>query len=305
MLQLGRSLLDAREILLSWSDLISKDLEIRNMPIDTQDLSLLNDANANLQAAVISLTEENRSLQAGLVKMMKTQNDMYNLLQQVYETQSVQTSGKKRRICDSGEKEAARNDDQPLIAGSSSSGAECSAAIFSTVIRSKPQILYYRQSMSSVTVHEVLTDNVFYKLWQESSWDPRQNTSQLRKIKSSYSAVVSYFREFAKKGICNDVADSTLATDLSLLETKKALTAREPSYLEWHNCITDAAERLAKKGIAAIASREEKAKIKSVTGIGACSFVKRVSTLDKIEKENIKNIRAVPAIFSDRYNLGQ
>ena len=70
MLQLGRSLLDAREILLSRSDLISKDLEIRNMPIDTQDLSLLNDANANLQAAVISLTEENRSLQAGFVKMM-------------------------------------------------------------------------------------------------------------------------------------------------------------------------------------------------------------------------------------------
>ena len=68
MLQLGRFLLDAREILLLRSDLISKDLEIRNMPIDTQDLSLLNDANANLQAAVISLTEENRSLRAGFQK---------------------------------------------------------------------------------------------------------------------------------------------------------------------------------------------------------------------------------------------
>ena len=165
MLQLGRFLLDAREILLLRSDLISKDLEIRNMPIDTQDLSLLNDANANLQAAVISLTEENRSLQAGFVKMMKTQNDVYNILQQVYETQSLQTSGKKRRICDSGEKEAARNDDQPDIAGSGSSGAECSAAIFNSVIRSKPPILYYRKSMSSVTVYEVLACNVFHKLW--------------------------------------------------------------------------------------------------------------------------------------------
>ena len=43
-----------------------------------------------------------------------------------------------------------------------------------------------------------------------------------------YSTVVSYFKEFAKKGICNEVADSTLATDLSLLETKKSLTAGEP-----------------------------------------------------------------------------
>ena len=55
---------------------------------------------------------------------------------------------------------------------------------------------------------------------------------------------------------------------------------------------------MAKRGTAAIASREEKAKIKSVTCIGECNFVKRVSTLDKIEKENIKNNRAVPAIFS-------
>ena len=91
--------------------------------------------------------------------MMKTQNDMYDLLQQVCETQSVETSGKKRRICDSG------NDDQPDIAGSGSSGAECSAAIFNSVIRSKPPILYYRKSMSSVTVYEVLAYNVFYKLW--------------------------------------------------------------------------------------------------------------------------------------------
>ena len=43
-----------------------------------------------------------------------------------------------------------------------------------------------------------------------------------------YSTVVSYFKEFAKKRICNEVADSTLATDLSLLETKKSLTAGEP-----------------------------------------------------------------------------
>ena len=41
-------------------------------------------------------------------------------------------------------------------------------------------------------------------------------------------------------------------------------------------------------------------KIKSVTGIGASSFVKRVCTLDKIEKENIKNDGAVPAIYSAR-----
>ena len=85
--------------------------------------------------------------------MMMTQNDMYDLLQQVCETQSVETSGKKRRICDSG------NDDQPDIAGCRSSGAECSAAIFNSVIRSKPK------SMSSVTVYEVLAYNVFYKLW--------------------------------------------------------------------------------------------------------------------------------------------
>ena len=89
--------------------------------------------------------------------MMKTQNDVYNILQQVYETQSLQTSGKKRRTCDSGEKEAARNDDQPDIAGSGSSGAECSAVIFKTVIRSKPPILYYRQRMSSVMVYYSLS----------------------------------------------------------------------------------------------------------------------------------------------------
>ena len=84
--------------------------------------------------------------------MMKTQNDMYDLLKQVCETQSVQTSGKKRRICDSGGKETVCNDDQPDIADSGSSAAECSAAIFNSVIRSKPPILYYRKSMSSVTV---------------------------------------------------------------------------------------------------------------------------------------------------------
>ena len=122
----------------------------------------------------------------------------------------------------------------------------------------------------------------------------------IKKNKSSYSAVVSYFTEFAKKGICNEVADSTLATGLSQLETKKLLTARESSYLLQCNCITDTAERIAKKGIAAIASREERAKIKSVTGVGAFSFVKRVCTLDKIEQENIKNDGAVPAIFSAR-----
>ena len=78
------------------------------------------------------------------------------------------------------------------------------------------------------------------------------------------------------------------------------LQARDSSYLQWCNCITDTAERIAKEGIAAIASREVRAKIKSVTGIGASSFVKRVCTLDKIEKENIKNDGAVPAIFSAR-----
>ena len=67
-LQLGRFLLDAREIPLSWSDLIGKDWVIRNMLIGTQDLSLSNAANASLQAAVISLTEENRSLRAGFQK---------------------------------------------------------------------------------------------------------------------------------------------------------------------------------------------------------------------------------------------
>ena len=72
------------------------------------------------------------------------------------------------------------------------------------------------------------------------------------------------------------------------------------SDLEWHHNVTDVAERVSKQGTAAMASREQKANIRSIIGIVTCSFVKRVSCTDKIEKEHIKNIKSVPALCSAR-----
>ena len=56
MLSLDRSLIKTQVILLSWGDIVQSDLEVRNIPVSTEDLSLLNEANAKLQTAVVSLT---------------------------------------------------------------------------------------------------------------------------------------------------------------------------------------------------------------------------------------------------------
>ena len=47
-------------------------LEVRNIPVSTEDLSLLNEANAKLQTAVVSLTAENRGLQASISRLEKS-----------------------------------------------------------------------------------------------------------------------------------------------------------------------------------------------------------------------------------------
>ena len=65
-------------------------LEVRNIPVSTEDLSLLNEANAKLQTSVVSLIAENRGLQASISRLEKTQRAMYELLQQIHETQCAQ-----------------------------------------------------------------------------------------------------------------------------------------------------------------------------------------------------------------------
>ena len=87
MLSLDRSLIKTQVILLSWGDIVQSDLEVRNIPVSTEDWSLLNEANAKLQTAVVSLTAENRGLQTSISRLEKTQTVMYELLQQIHETQ--------------------------------------------------------------------------------------------------------------------------------------------------------------------------------------------------------------------------
>ena len=54
---------------------------MRIISLSTEDLSLLNEANANLQTAVASLTAENRGSQASISRLENTQMEMYELLQ--------------------------------------------------------------------------------------------------------------------------------------------------------------------------------------------------------------------------------
>ena len=77
MLSLDRSLIKTQVILLSWGDIVQSDLEVRNIPVSTEDLSLLNEANAKLQTAVVLLTAENRGLQTSISRLEKTQTVMY------------------------------------------------------------------------------------------------------------------------------------------------------------------------------------------------------------------------------------
>ena len=78
------------------------------------------------------------------------------------------------------------------------------------------------------SVTEVLTDKVFYKLWYESSWDPRQSTQQFKKVKFIYSSLVKYFTQFARRGFVDGEFDSTLLADATLLKTRNLVAAGDP-----------------------------------------------------------------------------
>ena len=145
--------------------------------------------------------------------------------------------------------------------------------------------------MAQISVTEVLTDNVFYKLWYKSSWDPRQSTQQFKKVKSLYSSLVKNFMQFARRGFVDGDFDSTLLADATLLETRNLVAAGDPGYLVWRNGITSAAERISRKGTAEIAIREIKMGVKPVGG--ASSFLKLISHVEKLEKNEIRDSKSI------------
>lgn len=239
---------------------------------------------------MVSLTAENRGLQASISRLEKTQTVMYESLQQIHETQCAQGSGKKSRVCNSAEKIMVDDSASEKVVNIAS-GA--SAALFGSANRSASIIYFYRESMAQISVTEVLTDNVFYKLWYESSWDPRQSTQQYKKVKSIYSSLVKYFMQSARRGFVDGEFDSTLLADATLLETRNLVAAGDPGYLVWRNGITSAAERISRKGTAEIAIREIKMGVKPVGGTGASSFLKRISHVEKLEKNEIRDSKSI------------
>ena len=100
--------------------------------------------------------------------------------------------------------------------------------------------------------------------------------------------------QFARRRFVDGEFDSTLLADATLLETRNLVAAAgDPGYLVWRTGITSATERISRKGTTEIAIREIKMGVKPVGGTGASSFLKRISHVVKLEKNEIRDSKSI------------
>lgn len=88
-----------RYTLLSSSDIIMKNLNIRNAATNTSDLRILQETSAALKTTVISLIDENIDLKASMNRTEQRQQDSYEMMHHLLQLlQDSRSPSKRQRI---------------------------------------------------------------------------------------------------------------------------------------------------------------------------------------------------------------